>query len=134
MKDKKFSYPPVQIGASFLLLIFVVLCMITFSVLSLSSAINDYNYSQKNANRVAEYYAANNIAEEKLSEIDLLLKNNAISGKNIEYLVPINDAESLKVVLELHPENIRRYTIVSWKQVYTKEWVGHQNLPVLSGQ
>ena len=49
---KKHVLPPVNIGTSFMLVTFIILCMVIFSVLSLSSAIKNQTYSQKNADRV----------------------------------------------------------------------------------
>ena len=129
MKDKKFSYPPVQIGASFMLLIFVILCMVTFAVLSLSTSMKDYEYSVKNSERTIQYYTANNIAEEKLAEII----SSETTEKTIEYQVPINDNEALEVVIMIQPDKNTKYSIVTWKQISTKEWTGDEKLPVLGG-
>ena len=129
MKQKKISYPPIYMGASFMLVIFIILCMVIFAVLSLSAAAKDYEYSQKNAHRTIEYYTANNLAEEKIAEIDRTLQPD--SSGNIEFAVPINDSEILKVILEVHPQDTPRYTILSWKQISTAGWSGDQTLPVL---
>ena len=129
MKDKKFSYPPVQIGASFMLLIFVILCMVTFAVLSLSTSMKDYEYSVKNSEKTIQYYTANNIAEEKLAEII----SSETTEKTIEYQVPINDNEALEVVIMIQPDKNTKYSIVTWKQISTKEWTGDEKLPVLGG-
>lgn len=134
MKSKKFSYPPLQIGTSFMLLIFVILCMVTFAVLSLSSSMKDYEYSMKNAERTTEYYEACNQAEEKLAQIDEDLKNNVVSDEIIKFAVPVNESESLQVILETHPQQFPRYSIITWKQVSDHEWSGDQSLPVLGGK
>ena len=39
MKPKKNSYPPVNVGSSFMLVILVILCMVVFAMLSLSGAL-----------------------------------------------------------------------------------------------
>ena len=134
MKSKKFSYPPLQIGTSFMLLIFVILCMVTFAVLSLSSSMKDYEYSMKNAERTTEYYEACNQAEEKLAQIDEDLKNNVVSDEIIKFAVPVNESESLQVILETRPQQFPRYSIITWKQVSDHEWSGDQSLPVLGGK
>lgn len=46
MREKKTTYPPINIGTSFMLVIFILLCMVIFSVLSLSSAVKDYELHQ----------------------------------------------------------------------------------------
>ncbi|MCC8065672.1 MAG: hypothetical protein LIO94_01020 [Clostridiales bacterium] len=57
-------------GISLMLLIFLSLCLITFSLLSLSGASADQNLSQKAADRTTEYYAAVTTANEILDKID----------------------------------------------------------------
>ena len=53
-KKKRGSYPGIQIGTSYLLVIFVILCLVTFATLSLSSAKRDQSYSQQLAGREVE--------------------------------------------------------------------------------
>ena len=122
MKTKKIAYPPIQIGTSFMLVIFLTLCMVIFAVLSLSSAVKDYNYSQKNAARTTAYYEACNAAEPPT-------KNETIS-----YTVPIDEDELLQVVLTTQPQGEKPYTITSWQQLSTSEWTGDQTLPVLKSK
>lgn len=59
-----------NLGSSSLLLIFVVLSLVSFAVLSLSSALSDKSMAQKNLDRNIAYYDACNIAQEKLEVID----------------------------------------------------------------
>lgn len=54
-------------GISLLLLIFLTLCLITFSLLSLSGASADENLSQKSADRTLSYYEASNSANDILA-------------------------------------------------------------------
>ncbi|MGX8700863.1 hypothetical protein [Caproiciproducens sp.] len=58
------------VGASSILMIFVVLCLTTFGVLSYVTANADNRISTKNAETVENYYAAAAIAEQKLQKID----------------------------------------------------------------
>lgn len=73
METKKKSAPFVNIGSSLLLVIFLVLCLVTFATLSLSSAQSDYNFSKKLADRKTDYYRAGNTAERILDQIDEVL-------------------------------------------------------------
>ena len=95
MKTKKNSHPPINIGTSFLLVIFIVLCMVIFAALSLSSALKDYEYSKKSAQRTNAYYEACNQAEEIFAQI---VQSDSTEEK-IEYTVPIDEDEILHVVL-----------------------------------
>ena len=53
-------------GTTSIVLIFVLLCLLTFSVLSVVSANADYRLSKKNADRTTEYYEAENRANDIL--------------------------------------------------------------------
>ena len=69
MKPKKNSYPAVNIGSSFMLVILIILSMVIFAVLSLSGALRDARYIERKAGRTANYYQANNTAEKILADI-----------------------------------------------------------------
>lgn len=60
-------------GLSTVLLVFVMLCLIVFSVLSLSTAKADLEMSRKVADRTQDYYQAQSKASERLKEIDAVL-------------------------------------------------------------
>ena len=72
VKDKQQSYF-VSIGSSSLLVIFLVLCLVTFAILSLSGARSDYMFSEKLADHRKLYYEASARAEEIVDEIDRIL-------------------------------------------------------------
>ncbi|HEX3038224.1 MAG TPA: hypothetical protein VHO94_04435 [Oscillospiraceae bacterium] len=59
-----------SVGTSSILMIFVVLCLTTFGVLSYVTANADYKLSQKNADAVTAYYKADTKANELLKTID----------------------------------------------------------------
>lgn len=130
MKTKKSSYPPINIGTSFMLVIFINLCMVIFSVLSLSSASKDYEYSKRNAARTQAYYEACNQAEEIRAQIAAEKTTQEI----IEYSVPIDDNEALQVVLKCKKNGESRYYIHSWTQKSITEWNNTQTLPVLGSE
>lgn len=130
--SKQKNFPITNIGSVTLLMIFIVLCMITFAALSLSSAASDYQTARKSATHAQEYYKASGRAEKTLAKIDQVLKNcylqtSDIAGyyKNIEqhyknnsditlkrasdsltltYQTKINDKQALQThLLILHP-------------------------------
>lgn len=67
----------VHIGASSILIIFVLLCLVTFAMLSLVSANADYKLSEKTAQSVTCYYQADAQAETQLTLIEEALKTAA---------------------------------------------------------
>ena len=66
---------PIGIGISSILLIFVILCLLTFAVLSLVSANADYKLVKKNSAHTHEVYEAENSANELMDKIDSILKS-----------------------------------------------------------
>lgn len=133
MESKKKSAPFVNIGSSSLLVIFLVLCLVTFATLSLSSAQSDYKFSQRLADRRTAYYTASNQAEEILGSIDAVLAQTyegspgtyfstaqerleELTFENVvletdfstetpfvSYTVPLNEKQALSVILDVLP-------------------------------
>lgn len=52
-----------NIGGSSLILIFIVMCLVTFGILSLTTAKNQWNLAERNAQAVKEYYRADGEGE-----------------------------------------------------------------------
>lgn len=77
MKNDKQQSDFVNIGSSFLLIIFLILCLATFAVLSVSSAKNDYSFSKRLAERKTQYYNASARASLILDNIDAGLEELA---------------------------------------------------------
>lgn len=134
MSENKQNFT-LNIGLPSILLIFVVLCLISFGVLSLVSANADMKLSQKVLDRSAAYYEACNEAEEMLYDIDARLRAAYQNSHSIEeyttmisdiptrYTYPISDIQYLDISLT-YPipdgEQDSLYQIRSWK-VTTKE-------------
>lgn len=85
----------INIGLPSIMLIFVVLCLVSFGILSLVSANSDRKLSQKVLSRSIAYYDACNKAEEMLCNIDQQL-NNAYkhSHTSDEYYMTIGNIPS----------------------------------------
>ena len=66
-KKRPDSMPGFQIGTSYLLVIFIILCLVTFAALALSSALRDQSYSQALAKHQTEYAAASTQASSENS-------------------------------------------------------------------
>ncbi len=125
MRTKKFSYPPFYAGISLLLVIFLILCMVIFAVLSLAGATKDYQASKTNALQKKAYYEACNKAEEIRAE----LADETHTEAEIAYTVPIDEDERLRVVLGR--SDTGTYEIITWVRESTQDWTGEQTLPVL---
>lgn len=150
-----------NIGITSVILIFVILCLLTFSVLSLVSARADLRLSQKSAQRTTAYYESYNSAVEILREITACIDSQLdqtdettyfqnimqqLDGKNgisfsderhLSYSVSLDTEEILAVSLTLSftPfENGRYYRIDTWKTVSTHKWDPDTNLPVFNSE
>ncbi len=132
--DKKREFT-MNIGLPSIMLIFVVLCLISFGVLALVSANADRKLSQKVLDRSVAYYNACNLAEETLCETDAALKDaylaspdqdaylSAISSLPTRFTFEISDIQYLEITLSyLYPESPDKplYLLRSWN-VVTKD-------------
>ena len=141
---KKKKGLPLNVGTSSVLFIFVILCLVSFAILSLSSAMSDYKLSSRVSENSQAYYNACNTAEEQLASFDKTLKDlydTGISrtgyyesvGKKKTFAVPINDIQTLEVEIRiLYPVQSGEafYDITSWKTDTTGELDYDDTLPV----
>lgn len=92
-------------GASSLILIFVVLAMAVLSMLSLMTARNNLEFSERSAAVIESVYQLNEIAEERRAEVERLLAAAAVeAASEDDYLALI--AESLPEDMELFGDEI----------------------------
>ncbi len=124
-----------NIGSSSILLIFVVLCLISFATLSIVSANADNKLTQKVLDRTTAYYEACNQAERALAEVDATLVSVyssseteeeyfAVVGHGKSFAVPISDLQTLQVTIDfLYPVSDEEpfYRISDWKVITTGE-------------
>ena len=88
MKKDKQQSSFVNIGSSSLLIVFLLLCLETFSILSLTSAKSDYTLSERLAEHKNQYYEASSKAESVLDKVDATLEETAVQKKE-EYIKAI---------------------------------------------
>lgn len=79
MKNDKNQSSFTAIGSSSLLVVFLVLCLTTFSILSLSGAKSDYSFTERLSKHKSDYYEACSQAESILGNIDQLLEQTYLS-------------------------------------------------------
>ena len=56
MNKEKRTFGFLNIGTASLLVVFLTLCLVSFAMLSLSTAKSDYEFSQKLAQKTTAYY------------------------------------------------------------------------------
>lgn len=141
-KQKKYS--GFGVGSTSVIMIFIVLCLTTFSILSYISSNAGYKFAKKSSEHLSMYYSAQNSAEMTLRNIDNALylgnKDSAnysayvyglqnISGvkvvKNtdsysVSYSTKIDDNQTISVELKvpLSPDK-QRYSIIKWANTTT---------------
>ena len=150
MESKKKS--GFSIGASSLLVIIVVLSLVCFAALSITSASADLRLSQKLADRTSSYYKACNEAQTTLKNLSVSLSSiYEESGNEDEYeqkikesltdsltfSCPMNENQVLQVsVSPLYPQNASGdfLEITSWQIVNITSLQLDESLPVFQKQ
>lgn len=139
-----------SVGASSLLMFFVILTLTTFAALSLASANADASLSSRAVQASHRYYEADSRAEEILASIDAALiqaRENSVNQPYNErcmalvntiddveasvengilitrYSVLMPNDQELFVLLHINDEaSSERYTIKTWKVINTEDW------------
>lgn len=132
------------VGSVSLILIFCVLCLTIFALLTLSSARSENALARKLAVSVENFYAADIEALEVCDELRAALSGgdmpDEVRDLKITYLdseegfivgfaAPIDDNRSISVTAEFADDGLE---IVSWKEVASDEWQPDLGLPVLT--
>ena len=132
MRSRQNQAPISNFGIASLLTIFIVLCLVVFAALSLSTAKNDYNHSDSFATHKAAYYEASNESERIVqiiaqhSDAGAEKINRLIRKQNMDIEVTIDDgiaswsaaiSDSQELYVELDIESMK---IKSWSEVSTE--------------
>ena len=147
MNEKR--VPKVSIGIISLVIILTVLCLTIFSVMTLTTAMNERSLSRKTAEAVENYYQAEAYCSELANEIGGLWKNEEcfvsfqeFAKKNnvdcqlekneiyFSYHYPIDATQALFVTISVGDT----FEIRQWAVQSTKEWVADQSLQVWDGE
>ena len=124
----------IHIGTASILLIFIVLALVSFAALTLSSAVADQKLTDKAESKTRAYYAACDEAWEALSSLDATLKKGyedglsesdyfATYGTTASYQYEISSSQVLSVEVNiLYPESDGGpyYEITAWQEVLTE--------------
>lgn len=130
MKKRQTLAPP-AIGGSSLLVIFAVLCLTVFALLSLSTVQAEKRLSDASANAVTAYYEADLEAERIFAR---LRSGERVPGVEesagiYSYACPISEKQTLLVELQ-KTEGI--WTVLRWQVAAQTEEIS-QTLPVWDG-
>lgn len=144
MQEKRKTEFGLNIGISSMLFIFIILCIVSFAVLSLASAQSDYRLSAKVSEHSRAYSEACNEAELRIANTDSTLKSlyeTGISragyyekvGKKMSFSIPISPILTLEVEIRiLYPEGAGEnfYEVTRWEVVTDGSLEYDDSLPV----
>ena len=137
---KKESFSPPALGGSSLLVVFAVLALTVFALLSLSTVRADVRLGDAAADSVCGYYRADGKAQEILArlrsgecpaEAELHPEDAWTLMDRYTYTVPISDTQELQVELTMDAEG--RYTVLRWQSVPTGDWTCDDSLGLWDG-
>ena len=121
------------VGVSSLLVIFSVLCLTVFALLSVSAVQADQALRSRTAQAVEGYYMADCAAHETLARLragDIppgVEENEGV----FSYTHPISDTQQLAVTVAVSGKD---YTVLRWQAVSTAAWNAGEHLPVWDGE
>ncbi|MBD5150428.1 MAG: hypothetical protein HDT18_08725 [Oscillibacter sp.] len=130
-------------GAVSLVMIFCVLCLAVFAVLTLATADRERNLAELTARSAADYYTADCRAVEIVAalrdgdtvpaDVEIRHTGSEYPGGQVEeaeFSVPINDGLALDVAVRLRGGNCE---ILRWQTVYTGEWEIDESMDIWDG-
>ena len=128
---RKFSPPAV--GASALLVIFAVLCLTLFALLSIATVRADGRLAEQTRAAVTGYYAADCRAEAVLAQLRAGEMPDGVTRQDNVYTdsCPISQTQALMVQVKMQGTS---YEILRWQAVSTVDWQADDRLPVWTGQ
>ena len=144
-----------NIGTPSLILIFIVMCLVTFGMLSLSAAKNERNLAERNALAVTEYYRADGEGEdfyrmvlEQVTEVwgksqDSQVRKQLLTRefgeayhpeeRTVTVQIPMERSQALFIELLLQPEKKETLKVSKWKIIQTENFEIDHSMPVWSG-
>jgi len=131
MADRERFSPPV-VGGTSLLVIFSVLALTVFALLSLSTALANDRLSSAAAQAVYDYYQADCQAEAILAQLRQGRQPPGVArqGDVFVYSCPISDTQTLWVEVRLDGD---AYTVLRWQAVSTAPWQPDDSLNLWDG-
>ena len=126
----------ISTGTTSIVLIFVMLSLLTFAVLSLVSAQANLRLSRKSAERTTAYYEAENAANDILTDLlagedpASLQADVRVDDGRASYEVPLGEDQVLAVALTL-PMDGEPLKIEQWQVVSRYDWSPDDTLNLL---
>lgn len=140
--ENRERFSPPAVGGVSLLVVFAVLCLTVFALLSLSTVRADERLSQLSAQSVEAYYQADCTAQEILAQLrggetvsqDIKIKSKKTSDTGevrYSYTCPISETQALEVEVSVQGED---YRVLRWQAVPTGDWTLDESLSLWTGE
>lgn len=136
---KREGFAPPALGGSSLLVIFAVLALTVFALLSLSTVRADVRLADASAKAVEDYYAADCKAQEILARIRMggpVPEGVEVRGLDgyaiLRYTVPISDTQELQVEIGQYAD--LSCEVLRWQAVPSGEWEFDEGFDVWTGE
>ncbi len=120
------------LGGISLLMIFAVLCLTIFALLSLNTAAAGKRLSDRSAASVTAYYQAETRAHELLAAIRQGELPDGVTQEDTiyRYICPISDTAELAVMVQVEKDT---YKILQWQSRPAQEWEADTRMEVWGG-
>ena len=140
--NRKISFGT-SMGVSSIIAILVILVLVVFSALSITTSKADLKLSQKSANGIQAYYEADAAAEDRMAEVAAFLAKGGawqtdaraagfdVSGDEsggtlVSYTVPVDEFRNLDVELLVDANGAISRKV--WQTVPAKAWVPDESI------
>jgi hypothetical protein len=138
MDKQKKRFSPPAVGGVSLLVVFAVLCLTVFALLSLTTVQADVRLADASAQAAADYYAADLEAQTILARLRNGERPEGVTftGSGLlraEYACRISDTQELQVSVILQSISGREYVIERWQAVPSAEWESDESLDLWDG-
>lgn len=134
----------IGVGSASIVLIFAVLCLTIFTLITYMSANTEMALANAEAELVKSYYEADTLAERIIDELVSGASGNVLGAEIksewdwdmladiTEFSCPMSERKELYVKIALYEDN--SYDILSWRMRDAGEWETDAALPVWTGE
>ncbi len=127
----KHEAPP-AVGGSSLLVIFAVLCLTVFALLSLSTVQADSRMAEAAYRAVQDYYTADTEAEQILAQLRQGIVPEGVTKEDnlYSYTCPVSGTQALEVEVQITEDS---YRVLRWQLVSITEWEPDDSMNLWDG-
>ena len=133
---RKKGMPVMNVGISLLILVFMTLALLTFSVLALENAVADKRLSQKAADHTTAYYAAADRIQEQIADrMQEAEEQDLAAGTQFSFVEEVADGQMLTVSVVLtEVDGEKGFDVTRWQLRSSDEWEADRSLDVYQGE